>query len=180
MSSLQANITVFAPNHWDKFPPSIQDWDSNSQPSENYSPPITTKIYVWSSLKLNKFKHELYSLSLNEHISHVSTNFLFVQNTGCKSSNWFSWSSFKLYIQNVFVSKWFFTNKAYEWTFLTCLFNFLFSPNDLLQIKQLYGLSFSWTVLTCVFKFAFCPNDMLQIKQLNGLLFSWMVLTCVF
>ena len=69
---------------------------------------------------------------------------------------------------------------AFSWTVLTCVFKLAFSPNDLLQMKQMNGLEFSWTVFTCVFKCPLYPNDLLQIKQVNGFEFSWTVLTCFF
>ena len=40
--SFQTNITIFTTNKCEKCPSSIRSWDSNPQPSEHESPPITT------------------------------------------------------------------------------------------------------------------------------------------
>ena len=42
-SSFQTNITILTTNKCEKCPSSIRCWDSNSQPSEHKSPPITTR-----------------------------------------------------------------------------------------------------------------------------------------
>ena len=91
-----------------------------------------------------------------------------------------SYVCIQMFFQLAIFSKRLFTNQAFSWTALTCLFREPFSPNDWLQIKQANGLSFSWTVLTCVFKLCFLSNDLLQIKQLNGCSSLWKILTCVF
>ena len=43
-SSFQTNITIFTTNEFEKCPSSIQRWDSNPQPLEHESPPITTRL----------------------------------------------------------------------------------------------------------------------------------------
>ena len=63
-------------------------------------------------------------------------------------SKWFvSYVCIQMFFQLAIFSKRLFTNQAFSWTALTCLFREPFSPNDWLQIKQVNGLSFSWTVL---------------------------------
>ena len=42
-SSFQTNITIFTTNKWEKYPFSIQRWDSNPRPLEYESPPMTTR-----------------------------------------------------------------------------------------------------------------------------------------
>ena len=41
--SFQTNITIFTTNICEKYPSSIWCWDSNPRPSEQESPPITTR-----------------------------------------------------------------------------------------------------------------------------------------
>ena len=48
-SSFQTNITIFTTNICEKCPSSIRCWDSNPQPLEHESPPITT----WPGLPPN-------------------------------------------------------------------------------------------------------------------------------
>ena len=41
--SFQTNITILTPNKYEICPSSIRRWDSNSQPSDSESPPLTTR-----------------------------------------------------------------------------------------------------------------------------------------
>ena len=42
-SSFKTNITIFTTNKYEKCPTRIRCWDSNPQPSQHESPPITTR-----------------------------------------------------------------------------------------------------------------------------------------
>ena len=54
-SYFQTNITIFIANKCENFPSSIRCWDSNPQPSEHESPPITTRPGLPRLFYLNIF-----------------------------------------------------------------------------------------------------------------------------